>query len=56
MIPRIHLIAAAMADLNDCVLRYAPPTRTPRWPLWRLAVNLTGIAVALAAILAGLAL
>lgn len=51
---RIERIAAGMADLNNAVLRYEPPVRTGRWPLWKLALNALGAATVFLLICVGL--
>lgn len=44
---RIERIAAGMADINDCVLRYSPPVTTKRWSAgklaWQMAVFVIGM-------------
>lgn len=45
----IERLAAGMADLNECVLRWEP-SYSRRWPLGKLLLNAAGLALALAAI------
>lgn len=53
---RVERLAAGMADLNDCVLRYSPPVVTRRWSLAKLAVNFLGAALLFGSMLAMLVL